>query len=146
MPHTPSPPQPLSPDRTAALGTLCERMGIDLLIVFGSLVKGRLHPHSDVDLAVQMPHGVQASKLDLIFELGGIFDPLPVDLVVLTRDTDPLLLKEIFFHGQPVYEKTNGLFLHGKLRAWKLYLDTAPIRQRQKTYIREFLKRHAHVS
>lgn len=55
----------------AQLPALASRHGVRLLVLFGSTVKGRRHPESDLDLAV-------------------LFDREPVDETWLTEESDLL--------------------------------------------------------
>lgn len=125
--------------------SFCSEIGIALLVLFGSRAAGSAPAGSDLDLAVQLRRNCRKSKLDLIHALDAAFHPDPVDLVVLTPDTSPLLRYEIFLKGRLLYEETPGLFERGRLHAWKLYLDTAHLRQSELAYLREFSKRMRHV-
>ena len=125
----------------AALARLCRAAGIELLILFGSQASGTVHAASDLDLAVTFERDRAPSRLQLIYDLETIFHPHSVDLVILTRDTSPLLLHEAFFRGRPLYESCDGLFERGRLRAWKLYLDTARLRTREAHYLKDFVRR-----
>lgn len=126
--------------------SFCKENNIELLVIFGSYSTGKTHLSSDVDLAVKCKHGIKVSKLKLIYNLDDFFDGKSIDLVVLTSDTDPLLLHEIFFKGIPVYESRKGLFEKEKLRAWKLYLDTDKIRKMNERYLKNFVKKISHVA
>lgn len=130
----------------AALARLCQAAGIELLILFGSLAGGTGHETSDLDLAVAFEKGRDPSPLQLIHDLETLFQPRVVDLVVLTPNTSPLLLHEVFFKGRLLYERTDGLFQRGRLRAWHLYLDTARLRAREKHYLKEFVRRARNVT
>ena len=133
----------------AEIKRFCEENDIELLILFGSHVSGKTHPESDVDVAVKFVksiEGTEISKLELICRLNDILDGKNIDLVVLTSDTEPLLLYEIFFNGRPLYERFPGIFDDGRLRAWKLYIDTEKLRAMQKKYLREFAERISHVA
>lgn len=130
----------------AAIKRFCEENGIELLILFGSHVSGKTRPESDVDIAVKFIEGAEISKLELICRLDGIFDGKDIDLVILTSDTETLLLYEIFFNGRPLYERFPGIFDAGRLRAWKLYIDTEKLRAMQKKYLREFAERISNVA
>jgi predicted nucleotidyltransferase len=55
-----------------------------------------MYAASDVDIAVKCKHGARVSKLELIYRLDDFIDGRSIDLVVLTADTDPLLLHDIF--------------------------------------------------
>lgn len=114
----------------------CKNNEVELFILFGSHARGAFHLLSDVDIALQFPPNRQPSKLQLIHELEMIWMPKTVDLVILTPETDPLLLNEIFTRGKLLHEKSEGLFERAKLRAWHLYLDTAALRQKEREYLR----------
>jgi hypothetical protein len=80
-----------------------------MLILFGSCASGTGHAHSDIDLAIQAAAGTDLSKLHLIQELESIFDNQQIDLTVITKNTDPLLLFEIFSIGRLLFESVDGL-------------------------------------
>jgi len=114
--------------------SLCRRYGIELLILFGSEASGTGHTGSDTDIAVKPDIDKQISKLNLIQDLETIFQDQQIDLTVITPNTDPLLLFEIFFNGRPFYENVPGIFEKNRLKAWHLYLDTMPLRKLEKLY------------
>lgn len=95
---------------------------IRAVYLFGSVVSGRTHENSDLDLAI-LPRGRYSShlKLDLLTDLGkhGFTD---VDIVFL--DTDDIVLKyEAIRHNYVIYH-TEG-FERGDLysRIVRQYLD-----------------------
>jgi predicted nucleotidyltransferase len=97
---------------TGEIADICKKSYIELLVLFGSYASGKVRPTSDMNLAVKVRRGVEFSKLDLIYNLGGLFEGKDIDLVVLTRDMDPVLLKEIFF-GEKLFMR-NGPALSKK--------------------------------
>ncbi len=115
------------------------------MILFGLRVTGFATASSDLDLAVQLRRNCSRSKLDLIYDLETIFHPERVDLVVLTPNTSPLLRYEVFFKGRLLFEEVEGLFERGKLYSWKLYLDTAHLREQELAYLKKFAERLRHV-
>ena len=125
---------------------LCEANGIELFVLFGSHAGARIHPASDVDVAVKPREGVELSKLDLIGLLSDAFDGKEIDLVVLTKDTDPLLLYEVLLRGELLYEGHAGIFEKERLRAWKLYIDTERIRRMRSDYLKGFVEKFGHVA
>ncbi|HAK88118.1 MAG: hypothetical protein A2077_02905 [Nitrospirae bacterium GWC2_46_6] len=131
---------------SADIRRFCEENNIELLVLFGSHVSGETHPESDVDVAVKFGEKAEVSKLELIYRLDNILDGKNIDLVILTSDTAPLLLYEIFFNGRPLYERITGIFDAEKLRAWKLYIDTKKLRAMQKKYLKEFTERISNVA
>ncbi len=128
------------------LSIFCRKAGIELLILFGSRATGLATPSSDIDLAVQLKKGLEVSKLDLIYGLDAILCPKTIDLVILTPNTEPLLRYEIFFRGRVLFEEPEDLFEQGKLKAWKLYLDTAHLRKHELEHLKAFVRRMRHVT
>jgi len=126
--------------------SFCEKNNIELLVLFGSHASGKIRPESDIDLAVKLREGTRGSKLELIYQLDDIFNGKDIDLVVLTADTEPLLLYEIYLSGKVLYETCPGIFDSGRLRAWKLYIDTESLRAMQKKYLKEFAERVSSVT
>lgn len=132
--------------RAKEMHRFCRNNEVELCILFGSRATGMARADSDVDIALQFARGQQPSKLHLLHELEMLWMPKTVDLVVLNSETDPLLLHEIFSHGRVIFEKSEGLFEKARLRAWHLYVDTAPLRQKERRYILEKFRKGANVA
>jgi predicted nucleotidyltransferase len=120
---------------------ICKANHIELLILFGSRAKTRPHPGSDFDLAIKPCREQAVDKLGLIYKLGELLNSDDIDLVILTPDTDPVLLREIFTEGRCLYEDAAGLFEKEKLRAWKMYLDTERFRKYRREYVKRFIRK-----
>jgi len=114
---------------------LCQKHRLALVVLFGSQTTGKTHRQSDYDIAV-LPDTEMIDRLRLIFDFGEIFAG-EIDLVVLTKDTDPTLLHEIFFTGKLIYENEQGLFHRQQLRAWHIYQDTEKLRRLQDAYLHQ---------
>lgn len=82
--------------KDARLEEIARRLGIRLLLQFGSTVSGRVHPRSDVDLAVLLhqPSISLRERADLLHDLQSLYPDREVDLVLINH-ADPLLLKKI---------------------------------------------------
>jgi predicted nucleotidyltransferase len=126
--------------------SFCKKNHIEILVLFGSASTGETHHLSDIDIAVKYKRGVKASKLKLIYDLDDFFYGKSIDVVVVTPDTDPLLLHEIFSKGTPLYQSRKGLFEEEQLRAWKLYLDTGAIQKMNAKYLIKYMKKVRHVA
>lgn len=126
--------------------SFCRENNIELLIVFGSQASGKIHPASDIDVAIKFRQEAEISKLKLIYKLNDLFSGKNIDLVIFGADTDPLLLYEIFFNGRLLYEKYPDLFDKERLRAWKLYIDTEKLRLMQRKYLKEFVRKMRNVA
>ncbi len=72
----------LFPD-LVALGELCRRRGIKRLSLFGSVLKGRARPDSDVDMLVEFEPGATPGLLGIVAiegELSALIGGRKVDL------------------------------------------------------------------
>ena len=109
-----------------ALAQVCRRLGVEMVVAFGSRVTGRPvpRPESDLDLALL---GGQASLESCLEELGHVFPRHELDLVRLDR-ADPLLRYEIMrsavlLHGDP------DLYCEYNAYAYRDFIDSADLRQ-----------------
>lgn len=112
----------LQPDQTRRIAELARTHGWQLVILFGSVAQqgeGR-----DIDLAIQ-----PAAVPDLMTqghwqrELEDVLQPKPVDLLVLTDGTSPLLRFQVFRDGACLYEARPGRFHAEQDRAFFLHAD-----------------------
>ena len=126
--------------------SFCKTNGIELLVLFGSSAGTEAGPANDLDIAVKFKPGKEVSKLKLIYKLDDLFNGNKIDLVLLTTDTSPLLLHEIFHKGECLFEFKKDIFLMEKLRAWKLYLDTEKILGMRSKFLKDFSKKVSHVA
>jgi predicted nucleotidyltransferase len=80
----------------ARLEEIARRRGSRVLLQFGSTVRGRTHPRSDVDLAALLDHPSDSlqERADLLRDLRSLFPEREVDLVLINR-AGPLLLKKV---------------------------------------------------
>jgi predicted nucleotidyltransferase len=112
-------------DETAAttLDAVARKHGIVLLVQFGSSVTGRVHPRSDVDLAVRLarPPDSLGALAELIHDLQRLFPDREVDVALLHR-ADPLLLRKITEACRLLYGSPRALH-ELKIHAFKRYQD-----------------------
>ena len=89
-------------DTTLIASTLERHTGLELAIVFGSVVRGTARDDSDLDIAVQAAQVMSASqKMVLIGDLAEALGR-PVDLIDLRSVGEPLL-GQILTHGLRVW-------------------------------------------
>lgn len=111
---------------------------LELLVLFGSIVKGRARPRSDVDLAVRCDG---AADLDALHAaVGARLGSDRVDIVDLRR-AEPLLAFEIARTGRLLFERTSGRFRAFQSLAARRYEDAAKFRVSQRRAIHAFLER-----
>jgi hypothetical protein len=82
----------------------------------------------DIALFSQTNPALPQKLLRLYGETEDLFG-YEVDLVIIERDTDPVLRLEIFQHGKPLYESQTGLFIQQRILAVKIFDDTEPLRR-----------------
>lgn len=109
-----------------------------LLVLFGSLVKGRRPIRGDVDLGAQCdgPADLDALYLAIAPRLGTD----RVDLIDLRR-AGPLLAFEVARAGRLLFERRPGAFRAFQSLASRRYGDTAKLRRAQRRAIHVFLER-----
>lgn len=107
----------------------CRTRGIDLMILFGSHATGKIHPGSDIDIALfARANHLRAKHVQLYGEIEDLFRA-EIDLAILDLDTDPVLLLEVYQKGKCLFESKSGLFFEQKIRAVRVFEDTAPLRR-----------------
>jgi predicted nucleotidyltransferase len=116
-----------------AIAAVAERWGIDLVVLFGSVARGRHRADSDVDIAVRFVAGrpgfpTEARVAGELHE--ALHPPRELDLVVLNR-ADPLLAANVAADGMPLYEASPELWLRFWLYARRQFEDTEKYRRRR---------------
>jgi predicted nucleotidyltransferase len=116
----------LPPYDPAALAQACRRLGVVMVVAFGSRATGRPvpTPESDLDLAFL---GGQASLPTCLRELGPVFPQHDLDLVQLDQ-ADPLLRHEIMRSSVLLYGDPD-LYCEYKAYAYRDFVDSADLRQ-----------------
>ena len=74
------------------------------IYVYGSQLTGSIHPGSDLDIALLLPHG--ASPAERLLQLSGDLESqvgTPVDVSVLSLDADVVHCKEVVAHGRRIW-------------------------------------------
>lgn len=127
-----SPSEGLARLRRAAssgrLETLCDRFGLDLVVVFGSTARGERNPR-DLDIAVSTrPGRSRLALLDLYEAFTEVTGPCDIDIMVLDR-ADPVARREALLGTIPLYEHTPGRYAEVRMAALSQYAETTPMRE-----------------
>jgi predicted nucleotidyltransferase len=120
--------------RFKELERTCERLGVRLLVRFGSHAPGGLPPGpgSDVDLALSFDRDAgRVPVLDLHEQLGAAFPGEQLDIVLL-RDADPLFRWEILERAALLYGDVDE-FLEYRALAYRDFMDSADLRALERT-------------
>ena len=111
------------------------KITVQLLLQFGSSVTGRLHPRSDVDLAVLLAHVPESfdAQADLIGDLQALVPDREVDVAYINR-ADPLFLKRITDRCHLLYGSPRRL-QELKIYAFKRYQDHRKYLAMERDYV-----------
>jgi len=106
---------------------------VQVVYAFGSLVRGRTKPESDVDLALWVDPCSNRDRFDLRLDaMGWFMNHLRrdnVDLIIL-NDAPPVLQYNAVCRGQLLYERKPGLSWQCWRRALNMYWDAKPMLDR----------------
>jgi predicted nucleotidyltransferase len=111
---------------------------VELVVVFGSVARGRSRPDSDLDVAVRCDGPADLDALYLL--LAPCLATSLLDLVDLRR-TGSLLAFQVARHGRLLYERDAGAFRSFQSLASRRYCDTDKLRRAQRRAIHAFLER-----
>jgi predicted nucleotidyltransferase len=112
---------------------------VELVVLFGSVARGRSRPDSDLDVAVRCDGYADLDALYLL--LAPRLGTSLLDLVELRR-TGSLLAFQVARHGRLLYERDPGAFRSFQSLASRRYCDTDKLRRSQRRSIHAFLERH----
>lgn len=108
------------------LDALCERHDLDLLVVHGSVLEPSVEPR-DLDVAVWPRPAGAFDLLGFITELATHVGTDAVDVMDLAR-AGVVARGLALGLGEPLYERTTGLFARRQMAVLPLLADTAWIR------------------
>lgn len=103
---------------------------VDLVLLHGSLVRDKMGPLSDVDIAVLFnKKGIKLSEISAISnKLGEILEREDIDLAVLNT-ASALLKMQVLVHGQIVYASSPKVYPAFRLKTIRHYLATGHLRK-----------------
>lgn len=122
---------------------LAEKYNLSLVLLFGSRATGRIHAHSDFDVAY-----LSRKPLDLMDEARLVRDLMPifrsdkVDLVNLKK-APPLLMKRIFDQHQVLSCADKAQHFAYQMYAMRRYIEAKPLFELRSLSIKRFLQTHA---
>jgi predicted nucleotidyltransferase len=109
-----------------------------LLVLFGSLARGRARSESDIDGAVQCDGPADLDALYLA--MAPRFGTDRLDLIDIRR-AGPILAMAVARTGRPLFEREPGAFREFQSLASRRYCDTEKLRHARRRAIRAFLER-----
>jgi predicted nucleotidyltransferase len=119
------------------LSPLFNDEGLRLILLFGSVVTGKVNKKSDIDLAFLFD-----KPIDLLAITNRVIRLLHTDNVdvVDLRRASPLLKFSAVKSSMLLYEREPGLFNEFYSLAFRMYVDTRKLRDAQAVSIKQFLK------
>ena len=118
------------------LSPLLKDEGLQLILLFGSAVTGKMHKRSDIDIAFLF--GRPVDILTLTNKIIRLLHTNNIDVIDL-KHASPLLKFSIVKNGTLIYEKEQGIFNELYSLAFRRYIDTRKMRIAQEKAIKHFL-------
>jgi predicted nucleotidyltransferase len=118
---------------------LAAKHGIVLALQFGSLVTGKTHERSDVDIAVLLERPVPSldAYADLLHDLQQLFPDRQVDLALLNH-ADPFFLKKVTEHCRILFGPDDRLH-RLKIFAFKRYQDHRRFLALERAFVEQYI-------
>lgn len=120
---------------------MAQRYNLELILIFGSRVAGKIHSNSDLDVAVLPKAGNNFNMRNyslLLFALEKVFPGVKIDLSFIDR-ADPLLLKHISETALLLFGKRRA-FIEFQLKAFKYFQDYLPYFKLEENGVHKRLK------
>lgn len=112
------------------LDALCERMSLDLVVVFGSAADPTVAEPHDLDVAVRSSEGAHGDLVATNVELSDLVDHGAVDVLDLRRAEVVARSRALGPPCIPLYEREAGMFALAQMAALAEAMETAPMRRR----------------
>lgn len=121
---------------------LAEKYRLNLVLLFGSQAKGKVHALSDTDIAFrsELPmRPLETAKMQI--EFSQKLKTKDLEMIDL-RHASSLLLKQVAENSILLYEKEHSLYARFKMFAYKQYMEAKPILELRRIQLNNFLKPH----
>jgi predicted nucleotidyltransferase len=112
------------------LAAVCERMGIDLVSVFGSVLDESNPEPSDLDVGVRFTNGNDPDVLGASREFVDLVESDLVDLLVLNRASVVARSRALGPGARGLYERRTGDYARAQMAALSEEMETAWMRRR----------------
>ena len=118
---------------------IARRYNLSLILAFGSQITGKIHPDSDLDIAVLGKKILnQENYSALLFDLIKIFPEKEIDLVIINH-ADPLLLKKVLENCRLLYGSKREL-ANLKMYSFHRYCDYQKYFNLEEKFVHQFIK------
>jgi len=121
------------------LKSVCDKYGIDLVILHGSRAKGFATDKSDIDIGIiGNASSIGSNYFNIISGFSDIFGD-KTDIAFL-NGAEPMICFNTAMAGIPLFERTKGLFTYYKVKTINRYNDAKKFRDLEKRYIKAAIK------
>ncbi len=127
------------------LAAIMEKHGVIVGYLFGSAARGKMGPHSDIDVAVLFDESLNRETQDKAKEyirrgIESSSGKEKVDVIILNQETNPVLLHGAVLHGQVILVKNTSLQARLSRRVLHEYEDTRYLRETSYRILRRKIK------
>ena len=113
------------------LDRVCERLGVGMLVVFGSAVDPhRVRAPGDLDIAVSLRAGAAGDLVDVVNALIDLTGTSDIDVLELGSAGVVAQARALGPPSEPLYEATAGAVARAQMAALTYAMETAPLRRR----------------
>lgn len=113
------------------LQPIAKKYGLRMIVLFGSVARGKTHPESDIDVGVYTERPITFNRrLKLWLELSKLFQA-EIDLAILNHPA-PLFGYRVANEGKILFESKPHVWENWRSYATRYYWDTAKFRQDMK--------------
>ena len=124
------------------IADIAKRHNLKLLVLFGSQATGHTHKQSDVDVGYLANREIDyRENYDISLELARIFKNPEVELVNI-NNVSPEFKKQVADTGIVLCEDDTSIFDQFRISAFKLYVESKPLREFRAASIKKFILAH----
>lgn len=127
------------------LQPIAQKFGVRLIVLFGSVARGKIHEESDIDIGVLTDRPITFNKrLKLWLELSSLFRA-DIDLAMLNH-AEPVFGFQVACDGKLLFERDK--FVWENWRSYKIrqYWDTTKFRDDLERYLARRVKEMRYAS
>lgn len=124
---------------------LAQKYSLELLLLFGSRITGKIHKESDYDIAYLSNNKLnldgEGRLINELLPIVGEHDERLINLVNIKK-VSPLLLYAMTSRARVIFEKTTTTFACLRAYAFKKYIETKPLYEEKEKRLQEHFSSH----
>lgn len=125
-------------EKQEEIAKIAKNYDLDMVVLFGSQATGRTHPKSDIDIGYTSQMRLELdTRFKIETEISVLLHRGDIEFVDLRR-ISPVMKQIIADEGILLYEIRPGTFEAFCMYAFKLYVETKPLRELRYLSLRNF--------